>query len=317
MPWIKRNLYFLISCVLAVVLLGAAGWYCYTQWQGNNQSWDLLNQAYSDLKTLNGSLITPTEDNINAARAEAKQAQELASGLQKYLTPIASIPNTNKIDDRLLAFAVRDTIQDLTLSAEANHVELPLNFAFSFSAQRDKAVYAALSRDQLARQLGEVKAICDVLFTNRINSLESLQRERTADDGTGGGGTTPEYLEFTAVTNNNTIIAPYEVSFLCFDQELAGVLAEFANERHGMIVRTLGVEPAEAAATEGGMPQMPTTPEGYGPRGYGPRGYGGIMPGMPQTQETTKGGLPVVVDEKKLKVTMLLELVRIVSTPGR
>lgn len=317
MPWIKRNLYFLISCVLAVVLLGAAGWYCYTQWQGNNQSWDLLNQAYSDLKTLNSSPITPTTENIDAARAEAKQAQELASGLRKFLTPIPSIPNTNKIDDRALAFAMSDTIRQLMLSAEANHVELPQDFAFSFSAQRGKVVYAALSRDQLARQLGEVKAICDVLFTNRINSLQSLQRERTADDLAGGGGTTPEYLEFTAVTNNNTIIAPYEVSFLCFDQELSGVLSGFANERHGMIVRTLGVEPAEAATTEGGAPQTPTMPEGYGPRGYGPRGYGGMTPGMPQAQETTIGGLPVVVDEKKLKVTMLLELVRIIPTPGR
>lgn len=311
MPWVKRNLYFVISCVVAVALLGAAGWYCYSQWQGNATSMDQLNQAYSQLRDLGNKPVTPTKENIDAAREQAKQAQELARGLRKHLTPIDSIPNGNTVDDRTLAFAVRDTIRDLTTSAADNRVGLPQEFAFSFSAQRPKTTYAAGSQQHLARQLGEVNAICQVLFTNRVNSLESVQRERTADDGGSGVGTQPEYLDLVSVTNNNTIISPYQVTFLCFDQELAQVLDGFANLPHGIIVRTLEVGPADMTPSEGGMsPMMPMTPMPNTMQQPGVNPTAGSALGF-------KGGLPIVVDEKKLRVTMLLELVRINPTQGR
>lgn len=308
MTWVKRNLYFVISCVVAVALLGAAGWYCYSQWQGNAASWDQLNLAYGQLKDLGNKPITPTKENIDAAREQAKQAQELARGLRKHLTPIDSIPNASTVDDRTLAFAVRDTIRDLTNSAANDHVGLPQDFAFSFSAQRQKTVYTAGSQGHLARQLGEVNAICQVLFTNRVNSLESLQRERTADDGGSGVGTQPEYLDLVSVTNNNTIISPYQVTFLCFDQELAQVLDGFANQPHGIMVRSLEVVPADMTPAESGMSTM-TMQNTMEQRG-------GINP-TTAPNLGYKGGLPIVVDEKKLRVTMLVELVRITSTPGR
>lgn len=304
MAWVKRNLYFVISCVVAIALLGAAGWYCYSGWQGNSQSMDAFNQANSQMTTIVGKPVTPTQENIDAARNQAKQARELADGLRKHLLPIASIPNTNKIDNHGLAIAFSDTIRELTMSANDNHVALPQDFAFSFSAQRDKAAFTESSWSHLARQLGEIKVLCDILFANRINSLDTLQRERTADDAT--GGTQPDYVDWTSVTNNNTIISPYQVSFQCFDQELAGVLSAFANEQYGIMVRTMEVVPAEMTPTQGGM--MPT-PENQ--RGFPP------PPGVNPTTLPKQGGLPIVADDKKLRVTMLLELVRIVPTPGR
>lgn len=312
MAWVKRNLYFVISCVVAVALLGAAGWYCYSEWQGNATSWDQLNQAHTQLKTLGEKPVTPTKENIDAAHDQTKQAQELAKGLRKHLTPIDSIPNTNNVDDRVLAFAVRDTIRDLTASAADNRVGVPLDFAFSFSAQREKTVYATGSREHLARQLGEVNAICQVLFTNRVNSLESLLRERTADDTV--SGTQPDYLDLVSVTNNNTIMSPYQVTFLCFDQELAEVLDGFANQPHGIMVRSLEVVPADMTPAEGGM-QQPAYQPPYTRMGGG--GEGGGIGTMAPSVLGMKGGLPIVVDEKKLRVTMLLELVRIIPTPGR
>jgi hypothetical protein len=313
MAWVKRNLYFVICCVIAVVLLGAAGWYGYSGWQGNSDSWELLKQAYSQLQSLGQKPVTPNEDNIKAAREEAKQAQDLSKGLRQRLSPIPFIPNTNKVDDHALATAVRDTITRLTASAAANHVEIPPDFSFSFSAQREKTAYAPQSLDQLARELGEIKAICDILFSNRINSLTGIERERTADDA--AGGAMPEYLEMASITNNNTIITPYQVTFLSFDQELAHVLDGFANQQYGILVRTLEVEPA-GMSPEGGMPQMgnqyPQYPGRPGGGYYPPQNTYSTTPGT-----VTPGGMPVVVDEKKLQITMLLELVRILPTPGR
>jgi hypothetical protein len=301
MSWAKRNLYFLISCVLAVALLLAAGWYAYSQWQGSDENSAKLTDAYGKLTEFGNKPVTPSTENIEAARNQSKQAQELATGLRKHLSQIPSIPNTNNVDDHSFAREVRNTVRQLAATAEANHVTLPPDFAFSFSAQRDKVAYAATSRDQLARELGEVKAICDVLFSKRIDSLEILQRERTADDAVGATSQN-EFLDSLSVTNNDTIITPYQLSFTCFDPALSEVIAGFANQPYGMMVRTLDVEPTEMTAGEPGMmpPPPPLTPQP------------GTAPSL-----GTKGGLPVVVDEKKLRVIMRLELVRIVPSPGK
>src|SRR5215469_112582 len=211
MSWAKRNLYFLISCIVAVVLLGAAGWYCYSEWQGNDQSWEALNQAYTQWKQLVDKPITANEENIHTARDQVKQIQALNGSLRQYLSPIAPIPNTGKLDDRALAPAIRDTIRQLRVNAGAN-ITLPPDYALSFSAQRDKTAYVPQSWGQLAQQLGEVKAICDILFSNRISSLDSIQRERTADDAT-ATAQQPDYVDFVSVTNGNTVMTPYQVAF--------------------------------------------------------------------------------------------------------
>ncbi len=305
MSWVKRNLYFVVSCAVAVLLLGAAGWYCFSEWQGNNAETDQVHQAIGELQTLTSKPITADGENIDVARGETKQAQELSGKLRKFMTPIPPVitsTSTNGIQDRELAFAVRDTIRQLRLAAAEYNVALDIpDFAFSFSAQRDKAVYAAPSRDQLVSQLGEVKAICGILFSNRITSLISLQRERTADDV---NGTQPDYIEFISVTNNNLIVTPYQIAFRSFDGELGGVLAAFANQPHGIIVRSVEIEPADVDTSQTGVMNP-----GLGGGGGGGTPTAGV-PGV-------KGGLAVVADEKRLKVTMLLSLVKLVSAPGR
>jgi hypothetical protein len=79
------------------------------------------------------------------------------------------------------------------------------------------------------------------------------------------------------------------------------------------MVRTLEVEPAEATPGAPGM----MTPQGV-PPGMPENRYQ-YQPNVPAAGAplTTRGGLPVVVDEQKLRVTMLLELVRIVPTSGK
>jgi hypothetical protein len=307
MSWVKRNLYFVISCVVAVALLAAAGWYCYSEWQGSDASSTELTKAYGQLNDFANKQITPNTENIDAAKKQAKQAQDLAESLQKHLAQIPSIPNTNNVNDQTLAAKVRDTIRLLAASAEANHVVLPLDYAFSFSAQRDKAVYATQGRDHLARQLGEVKVLCGVLFSNRIDSLEGVQRERTADDAA-SAGTQNDTFDALSVTNNNTIISPYQVTFLCFDPALHGVLAGFANQPYGIMVRSIEVVPADLTSTE-----MTSPLPGMNPGGMENR----FQPGVTPTAPGARGILPVVVDEKRLRVTMFLELVRVVPNPGR
>ena len=51
MSWVKRNLFFLIGGVLAVVLLAAAGFYMYSGWKLNNDNYNKLEEKYTELET--------------------------------------------------------------------------------------------------------------------------------------------------------------------------------------------------------------------------------------------------------------------------
>jgi hypothetical protein len=308
MSWAKRNLYFLISGIVAVVLLIAAGWYCYAEMQSNNANWDQLNQAYQQLIQIankNPGARNGSVDNVTAAREQTVEVKKRVGDMEKLFLPVRGIPNTtNRLEDRVLASAVRDTITQLRTAAVQHNVTLPLgsDFAFSFSYQAGKTVYDPNSWDQLSKQLGEIKTICDTLYSCRVIALDAVQRERTADDSAAAGaGATADYLDSTSVTSGNVVVTPYQVTFQCFTPELGNVLSSFANQSHTIVVKTLDIQPAELGyANE--MPMMQMQPNG--------------MPGA-QPLANPRGGLPVVIDEKKLKVIMQVDFVKILPAQGR
>jgi hypothetical protein len=300
MSWAKRNLYFLISAIVAVALLGAAGWYCYTSLQANAANWEQLNQAYTQLEAIaskNPGAGNKSVNNIQTARDQTKEAGARIATARKFFTPIPGIPNTNHFDDRMIVFAVRETIAHLRAAAAQHNVALPVDFAFSFSLQQGKVVYDSKSWEQLSKQLGEVKVICDVLYGSRVAALDSIQRERTSDDlNATQTASQADYVDSISVTNNNIAITPYQVTFRCFTPELGTVLGSFANLPHTVVVKTLTIQPEDLSSmAEGGMSQM-----------------GGNM-----RPPATAGGLPVVIDEKKLRVTMLLDIVKMLPEAGR
>jgi hypothetical protein len=255
MSWAKRNLYFLVSCIVAVVLLIASGWYCYSSMQSNNAVWAQLQEAYGKMKTIADKPIgagNETVNNIEAAKQQAKQVQVRVEEMRKFFVPVRGIPNTNHFDDRMLAFAVRDTVSQLRAAAQSHNVTLPMSapeFAFSFTLQAGKISYDANSAEMLSKQLGEVKLICDTLFACRINALDAVQRERTADDSNPANGASVganDYTDSISLTNGNVVITPYQVTFECFTPELANVISSFANQQHTVVVKTLNVLPVDS-----------------------------------------------------------------------
>jgi hypothetical protein len=315
MSWAKRNLYFLVSGIVALVLLLAAGWYAYSSWQSNSDNGAKLKENYDKLRQFAIKNPNPGNDvvtNIDTAKEQTKAVQERVAQMQKFFTPVPGIPNTNKIDERMLSRAVRDTIGQLRASAQSHSVTLPVGtpeFAFSFTLQAGKISYDPGSTEMLSKQLGEVKTICETLFAARVSALSSVQRERTADDmnlaNTGGvGAGANDYCDSTSVTNENVVITPYQVTFDCFTPELGNVLASFANQQHTVIVKTLNLQPAD-------LTSMPMDAPGMG----GMQAYTGY--GNQVAPTTRAGGLPTAVDEKKLRVTMQVDFVKILPTQGR
>ncbi len=314
MSWIKRNLYFLVGGVVAVALLGLAGWYCYSKWQLNNENLTELDKAYENWKRIIGGPTNPGNEqvnNIEIAREQQKAVRAKVREVQKYFVPISPIPNPARgaVSKEDFYSALRSTILQLQKDAANSGVTLTQpGYYFSFEAEKRLFNLAPGSLGPLTVQLGEVKAICDVLFRAKINSLDNLQRERGASDEQ---GLQSDYLEpsLLPVTNDLAVLTPYVVQFHCFSAEVAGVLSGFGNDRHGFIVKAINVEPAGGGSSvdplTGVAPVAPGTYEPMMGQRFGVAGNPGAAP--------TARGQQVVLDEKPLKVTLVLDVVKLLS----
>ena len=346
MDWIKRNLYFVIGSVVALLLLGGAGHYYFSTWQANGEVLTKLHEQYSKLGSLNSMNPhpgrPPESDNIKLAKEQQQQMREFKEQAQKSFQRIPSIPDGPKVAGEEFVTSLRHTIDQLQKTATNSSIGLPSDYGFSFAAQRNQMRFKEGSLEPLALQLGEVKAICDILFQARVNALEYIHRERIAPEDTSGTGSMNDYLNGKSVTNELAILTPYEVKFKCFTPELAAALSGFANSPLGLLVKTINVEPAPASEalpdTTSAAPVQVYTPQ---PVTEGPtratraaeeaafkRRYGldaGRRP--PQTPQPvapvqvaplapppTSKGLQTVLNEKQVEVTLALNVVKLLPS---
>jgi hypothetical protein len=300
MAWIKRNLFFLIGSVIALGLLGASGFYLFEQNRANNDIKAQLAQGYSTLGDLMSRKPSPGNDkvdNISAAKAQQKEWQAAIVKMNRFFDPIPPIPasgqGTNSISDQEFASALRQTIDQLQHDAQSASVILPPQYDFSFGAIKSKITFVQGSLGPLATQLGEVKAISEILFRAKINSLDGIRRARVSSDDVEAA----DYIDLPSVTNDTAVITPYEITFHGFSTELAGVLSGLANSPHCFIVKTAMVEPGGSATGGPGAPGA----------------NGGDNSQMPTTAPVVyHGGLPTVLNEHPLKVTLLVDLVKLI-----
>ena len=305
MAWIKRNLFFVIGGILAIGLLGAAGFYNYRGWSHNSTAFDKLQEIYGQLKTLAGKKPSPGNervDNIKAAKDQEAQFREWIQQSGNYFQPIASIPapGGNGVSSEAFAAALRRTIVQMQNEADASSVTLPPRYGFSFEAQRARMTFSSSSLESLARQLGEVKAIAEVLFAARVNSFDGIQRVPVSEED--ASGPQSDYFDGHSVTNNLAVLTPYQITFRSFSPEVGEVLAGFATSSHTFIVKSVNVQVAGAfAANPGAM-----LPEGGPPPPMMP-----MAPAAPPPVMVSRGGLQTVLDEQLLRVTLVVEIVKL------
>jgi hypothetical protein len=338
MAWIKRNLFFVIGTVIALALMGLAGFYLYSRWQLNEAVWGKLNEDYAELKRLSEAKPHPGNGKVDNRKAAQEQEQELRSFLQKARTGfvrIQPVPDLPKPSDQDFSSSLSFTIAQLRREATNNSVSLPNAYSFSFQAQQQKLQFSAGSTGPLSVQLGEVHAIASILFGARINALDGIRRERVSSDDAAGPLT--DYLSDKTQTNDLAMVTPYEVTFRCFTPELGAVISGFANSPYSILVKSFNVEAAPAVAVEMAatppptmyMPQplqppppVYTDPEaafkaryGLGPSGGGRREYMQTQPqpqpGMPLPVATAPAAPTVALDERQLKVTLMLKVVKL------
>jgi hypothetical protein len=296
MAWIKRNLFFVIGGILAIGLLGAAGYYNYKGWSHNTAKFNQLNEIYGTLRNLTGQKPSPGNDkvdNIAAAREQERQIRDWIRQAADYFQPIAPIPNTgnNAVSSEAFAAALRRTIDQLQHEADTASVTLPPKYNFSFEAQRSLVKFSG-SLGALAAQFGEVRTIAEILYAAKVNSLDGIQRVRVSDDD--ANGPQADYFDDHSVTNNLVVLTPYQITFRSFSPEIAQVLAGLASSPHGFIVKSISVQAAGTLAA--------TSPNATAPS-PSPTPVPTVTPG--------RSGLQTVLNEQLLRVTLEVKVVKL------
>lgn len=310
MVWIKRNLFFVIGATIALGLLAAAGVYDYQNWRRNNTDLNSIKQAFDTLRRLNNEKPSPGNDQINNIQAAREQVRRLRAWIQqagRYFQPILPVPDTTNgvITDAQFAAARDHTLSKLQIEAANASVAVPPQYGFSFEAERTLVKFAPGSLNALAAQLGQVKALCEILYAAKVNSLDDIRRVRVSSDD--AGGPQSDYLNATIVTNQLAVFTPYEVTFRGFSQDLAHVLSSLASSPHGFIVKGINVQPAAGAAA----PSSPTLMGGEMPSFASPSYYS-RRPSY--TSRGSQGGLQTVLNEQLLSITLDIDIVRLL--PG-
>ena len=325
MGWIKRNLFFVGGGLLALGLLGGAGFFIYTGWTRNADATTRLNEIYGKLQEIEKSPLQPGNKKINnteIAKAQEKQVRDWITAAGKSFQKIPALPPGANVSSAAYSDALRKTIALLQHEAESASVTLPPNCYFSFSAQHNTVRFAPGSLKPLAAQLGEVKAIAEILFAARVNNLDGIQRVRVSEDDAGLHSVPSDYIGNEPVTNDLAIITPYVVTFRSFTPELARVISGFAASPYFFIVKTISVQPAgpanEEAVPAAASPYIP--PYQGGGRPADPYARGRIMPGevargaapvAADQQVPGKGGAQAVLKEQLLRITLEVEIVKL------
>jgi hypothetical protein len=160
-----------------------AGWFLYSKWRLNSQTWDRLNQEYSELGTLNNEKPHPGAgkvDNIKLARNRKPRLKDLITKIKARFEPIPAIPGSYQISPIVnFSAALNRELAQMQKDAPPLQRSNSPKYSFSFEAQRRRLTFSTGSLHPLAVQLGEVRAICDVLF----KSEGQFPRQLTSREG--------------------------------------------------------------------------------------------------------------------------------------
>lgn len=251
MAWIKRNLFFVIGMAAGLILTGYCGW-LFMGARGVNT--DVNTEYQTDLgqyNDLRGKGLS--EESITRAREDVQHVKEFADEARKAY---ALFPPPPKEDEKGFSEYLANTLSELKLKATNAEVGLPADFAFSFTDQQHKLNYPQENIGPWMQQLTEIKALCDILFAAKINSVVSWQRVQVS--GTDRFATGTDQLLAGEVSLPIATITPYKFTIRCFTAELAAVMDGLARSSNCFIIKNIVVVPAEKNLTDTSQPNTPT-----------------------------------------------------------
>lgn len=335
MLWIKRNLLLVVGIVASIGLLGGAGYYLYDNYFDNEDQQLQFDQIKGEVEQLKVG-IYPSKENIELVKSNTALAESFIDAASRLLAtepykPIAAVTLHNQLPT---------IIDRLRRDATNAGIELPPNYQFTFGEIKRQASIFPYQVEPLVNQLNEVSAICGVLFNAKVRALDGLQRVMAYNGDPSGPDLLTDLAQRTnsLATNLTIVTTPYRIVLRAFSSDLAAVVNGFSTAKEFIVIRQLDVD-AAAAGRDGvqpgaapdpmmvpfggapgvpamrlpgqpapGVPPPPTTPGGVAPRPAVP-----VRPGMVAAPVAPpKSTLVPVLDEKPVRVTLVVEVVKVV-----
>ena len=250
MAWIKRNLIFVITAAVGLILTGYCGYLLYSALNHKSAVGDDYTQTLNSLNEMRQKKPYPDKGNIQVAKQDQDRVRQFLGDFRKAFAPF---PDPPAEDARGFKDYLQRSIFELGAEATNANVMLPDNYAFSWSQQRERLDYPPECIGPWMQQLQEEKTILHILYDARINFLEYIRRVPAQCDDQGGS----DYISSSAVSNQWGVVTPYAIGFRGFSTELAAVMAGFAKATNCFIVKEVEVTPSKAQ-----LPQViaPTPP---------------------------------------------------------
>ena len=319
MPWIKRNLVFVISLAVALLLIGAGTFFIFSA-AGDA---DAANTELESKKGEYDKLVTrdpyPNSKNIELAKEEQARLSALRTNILKTF---AKYPKIEALDDASFKALLSRVISELERDADRKGVKLPspsgssTKYNFTFDTQRRELRLAPNTLEPLALALTDIKDICQILFGSKIHSLVSIKRTAIGTNELAGSGD----LMTKKVTTNAVVkagIHPYEVQFQCFTSELDDVFNRLVSAPNAYVIKVVNIERGSSADSP--AEQSPALAAAANPMMAMRARYGLMMPqpqAAPAAAAAPAGKVgEVVLEQKPIKVTLGLEVVRLIPEP--
>jgi len=322
MPWLKKNLWLVVGGVVALGLLGVAGYYLFRNYTAESQVTDQLNQQTKDLDDLAKLNPHPGNEKINNIEEAKKQEKQLEAFLKEAQKRFVPLNYPSNLDGGQFKLLLDATVDELQRRAEKTSVKLPAQYAFTFAAQKPLMSFEQNTIAPMVRVLTDIRAISDVLFDAKVLTLDGVRRMSVAmmetPSSTPGGSS--DFWTKKAFTNDLAVLTPYEFTFHCFTGELAAVLEKLYSSPHCFIVKNLVVDPTasqlmdknatpDATSTMPGMPYMMNYQQLQMMMRYSMFRRPITPPPETPTLAPARPGLTTVLDEKPFRVIMWVDVV--------
>jgi hypothetical protein len=281
MVWIKRNLIFVISMAVGLLLTGYCGYLLYSSLDANSGVSANYLSTLNNLQMMQQKSPSPTKENIQLAKDDQARARKFLADARKRFAPF---PTPSFEDEKGFHTRLGESLATFRTEATNAGVQLPAaDFPFGFPGLMEKFNYPRGNIAPWLQQLEEISAILDILYGAKINSLVDLQRGAVSSEDSGAG------LPAANVTNQWGISSPYKMKFQSFSGELAAVIEGFAQASNCFIIKDISVESTEKSVQQNAVQSFQEQPvSGSSMRSQ----YVNPMRPRPRPERGVPGGIP-------------------------
>ena len=314
MIFVRRNLFWILGGLASVVMVVASLLFATSAKSKADENLRALSAYTNSVNQLKDATPYPSPETIAKVDEDTVSVEDFsrqAEALFDHPKPPVMPPRQFKV--HLINSLV-------ALQAEATHhnVRLPPEFRFTFAHLLPKPNLLPYSVGPLGERLQDIQHLSKILFESRVHSIDSFARVPAHEREKGGRvllydvgirtNLTTETAEFTST--------PYRFTFRGFTSELTEVLNRLANSDRFYVVRQIEVQAMQSADSWQAVGKAPndfadnatlkTTRVNLLRQAHIAAAAQGVVR---QTLET-------IVDERLLRVTLMVDVVKRIPTAG-